>query len=730
MAMIEKRHIILLAMAAAPLMASCVAEQLPTNEKGSYSHSAVPVRAVPSLVEDWNPLTKAVSDITDINDAGLQDKGFGVYAFYTGEESFSADKAQADYTKFGLVLNNRKFSYNAGTWENTGDAEFWPASSGENLSLFAYAPWDEWHAKVQYDGTTNKVPSIKYDDYVAQSLTEAELSKQRDLLWGTNTSGNPHKNVEKDDYDPEGTVDFHFRHALAKVKFGVKGTLPGEARSQTSSGTTSYENGSAGTPEDGETTSSVGEPVFFVANNSTYYRTGSGEWSGYTYYYVRYYHATQTQTETESYVQTRYRIRTETATGATYSTSGYRYLVERATFKGFNQKGTLLLDNTSAYAPLWTNVSRFSGEDPEYVLNGSNVLSPSLRYENAATIQSNFSTYSGIQEDVTDMMSGYFLYAIPRESTDGDRIAASIKYHRLNVEGTVRVNQRRLVVQKQTRTLTRTRTRTRNSDEIKVRSRYDDTIYWDYYYSDNESDYTFSAEWPEWPEWPAGGGWNNPSWGTTWIDDSYGEWETVSESLIGATVNYNDDPATELSGQILTSLQGGRAYDINLIVAGDKIELEVVPQPWELIDFDFDYNANINDVIQALTYDSSFIDYADSRGNVYINNRMGKFYFRLGSGKYSSWQASLVGDAAFGFTDENGNFLLDDHGNRVASVRGAIDPSQMNYLYIKAIDTEASVTSHAKLRIYLIDATGDAVVALNLVNLQGVTEWTIWQNAN
>ena len=405
-------------------------------------------------------------------------------------------------------------------------------------------------------------------------------------------------------------------------------------------------------------------------------------------------------------------------------------MVERATFKGFNQKGTLLLDNTSAYAPLWTNVSRFSGEDPEYVLNGSNVLSPSLRYENAATIQSNFSTYSGIQEDVTDMMSGYFLYAIPRESTDGDRIAASIKYHRLNVEGTVRVNQRRLVVQKQTRTLTRTRTRTRNSDEIKVRSRYDDTIYWDYYYSDNESDYTFSAEWPEWPEWPAGGGWNNPSWGTTWIDDSYGEWETVSESLIGATVNYNDDPAPELSGQILTSLQGGRAYDINLIVAGDKIELEVVPQPWELIDFDFDYNANINDVIQALTYDSSFIDYADSRGNVYINNRMGKFYFRLGSGKYSSWQASLVGDAAFGFTDENGNFLLDDHGNRVASVRGAIDPSQMNYLYIKAIDTEASVTSHAKLRIYLIDATGDAVVALNLVNLQGVTEWTIWQNAN
>lgn len=169
---------------------------------------------------------------------------------------------------------------------------------------------------------------------------------------------------------------------------------------------------------------------------------------------------------------------------------------------------------------------------------------------------------------------------------------------------------------------------------------------------------------------------------------------------------------------------------MNLIVAGDKIELDVVPRPWDLKEFEFDYNANINDVIQPLTYDSSFIDYADAGGNVYINNRMGKFFFQLGAGKYASWQASLVGDAAFGFCDENGNFILDEHGNRVASIRNAIDPEVMNYIYIKPVNTEASVTSHAKLRIYYIDATGDAVVALNLVEMAGVTEWTIWQNAN
>lgn len=722
------RNILLLS-ASALLLLSCAKERLPRVLPG-YEKSNVELKVSAQLPEGWVPMTKAASDIPDIDNAGLQTEGFGVYAFYTGDEEYSSATDSSEYAKYGLVLNNRKFSYVGSEWTHSGKAEFWPTFPGENLSLFAYAPWGQWNGKVQYDG---KVPSIKYDDYVAQNLSVSELEKQKDLLWGTNTSGNPHKNVEKDDYDPEGLVDFHFRHAVAKVHFNVKGTLPGETRNMTSSGSTSASNGTAGDPENGETTSSVGAPQFNVANNSTYYRDSDQEFNydDYRWYNVRYYHAVQNQTETESYVQTRYRIRTETVTGAEYSTSGYRYLVEKATFKGFNKTGTLILDNATAYYPTWTNVTRFGGDNPEYVLDNTNVLSQSLRYENdPGIVQSNFGTYTGIKEDVTDMMSGYFLYAIPRESTDADRIAATIKYHRLNVAGTVKVNQTRQVVQKQTRTITRTRTRTRSSEEIKVRTRGNWNNAYNSYAS-TEDKYTFSEEWPEWPEWPAGGGWSNPSWGTTWIDDSYGDWEITSETpLPGATVNYNDDPAPDLSGVVMTSLQGGREYDINLIVAGDKIELEVVPKPWELYDFDFDYNANINDVIQSLTYDSSFIDYADASGNVYINNRMGKFYFKLGTGKYASWQASLVGDAAFGFTDENGEFLLDGNGNRVSSIRCAIDPTVMNYIYIKPVNTESEVTGRAKLRIYLIDATGDAVVALNLVNQLGVTEWTIVQNAN
>ena len=672
---------------------SCMKDPEPSIP-GGYRKSNVEVKVLASLPEGWTPMTKAVSDITDIDNTELQSRGFGVYAFYTGAEEYSSAVDSSAYENFGLVLKNRKFQYSASTWSNSGEAEFWPTADDDNLSLFAYAPWDTWNGVVAYDG---KVPTIQYDNYVAQNLSVSELSKQRDILWGTNTSGNPHKNVKKDDYATEGTVDFHFRHAVAKVSFAVKGSLPGESRTLTGNGTSTTVNGAARDLEEGDIVPvSPAESDITVSGNS------------------RNWTATQTLTEKRTRIQIQYRTNTETASNVRFSTQGQRYLIDNVTMKGFNRTGTLVLDNTSAYTPNWINVSKFQGSNPEYVLDASNVLTPALQSVAASTVQSNFGTYTGITEESKDLMSDYFLYAIPRNSSSGDRIAVTIRYRKLSVDGNVNATRQREIIQYQQRTIEQTRTKTRTARNTSSRTRPDANSFtmpsWD------------TVNWTDWTQW------TNPAWGA-WTAYSEGNWTITSETLTSATVNYVDAPI-DLSGEVITSLLGGRAYTINLIVAGDKMELDVVPQPWDLKEFDFDYNANINDVIQALTYDSSFIDYADAQGNVYINNRMGKFYFKLGAGKYASWQASLVGDAAFGFTDENGNFILDEHGNRVASIRNAIDPDVMNYIYIKPVNTEATVTSHAKLRIYYIDATGDAVVALNLVNMAGVTEWTIWQNAN
>ena len=155
----------------------------------------------------------------------------------------------------------------------------------------------------------------------------------------------------------------------------------------------------------------------------------------------------------------------------------------------------------------------------------------------------------------------------------------------------------------------------------------------------------------------------------------------------------------------------------------------MVPNPWELEDEPaFTYDDNINKILQYLDYDSAFIDYEDG-GNVYINNRMGKFYFKLDEGKYVSWKASLEGaPGSFGFTDENGHWIMDGDV-KATSIGGPIDPNVMNYIYIKAVDPASPTTNKAKLRIRGTDSNEEDTVLLNLVNNENVVEWTIVQNA-
>ena len=204
---------ILILLLAGTAVLSCRREEIPVPEpKPEYPAGKTPILAQPYIDED----------ITEVGADELQESGFGLYAFYTGTESYSSAKDSSDYANFGLVLNNRQYTYSGSAWQNAGVPEFWPASKGDKLTLLAYAPYDTWHEKVSYDG---RVPFIVYDDYVAQSLTASELSKQRDILWGTNSAGLPHRDVEKDEYSPEGTADIHFRHAVAKVQLMARSML-------------------------------------------------------------------------------------------------------------------------------------------------------------------------------------------------------------------------------------------------------------------------------------------------------------------------------------------------------------------------------------------------------------------------------------------------------------------------------------------------------------------------
>lgn len=218
--------------------------------------------------------------------------------------------------------------------------------------------------------------------------------------------------------------------------------------------------------------------------------------------------------------------------------------------------------------------------------------------------------------------------------------------------------------------------------------------------------------------------------------------ESVSEDYEFVNNQDNGGLGFKAVGKIASDILGGRDYTVNLYLDGRELNLTVIPQPWDLHETTYDYNGFINPVEQSLTYDANFV-YDVVEDKVYINNRMGKFYFRLGTGTYLYWQASLIGDDAFAFTDENGEYLRDNSGNLMTSIRGDLNGST-SYIYVKAINTASRVTSQAKLRIYLFNSENHAVVALPKDNwlfvsstysdaqghLHRVQEWTVVQTAN
>ena len=712
-----------------PLLYSCRREE-PWNSENPRYYKAGEIVVRPYADEDWQPMekTKALADLEakDVDINRLKDPvngGFGVYAYYTGADDFSGINDNS--TIHGLVFNKRKFVWESDTWKNyqwngsayaAGKSEFWPAKTSENLTFFAFAPWATWYDKVQTSSTYD-CPYIVYDSYVAEDLSPAELEAQEDILWGTNTFGMAHKNVGMTDYTPEGVVDMHFRHAVAKVHFSVLGSLAGTSvtagnivqKGSTPVGSVSESRG---------TENETGPTIMRLPNNSDFVRIQEGR--NYRAYQYRVTTYTIEERQEQNYTLTR---------SARVTVNGKVYLVDNVTFSGFKDSGTLLLDNASAYSPSWV----LGNSTVNYTLSPSGTaLKTSLQAVPEATLRNNLSTYSGISETATDMMGGYYLYVLPKENGSSP-IDVSFVYKTAQVNGQETVDQVSGEVRAyRTRTLTRRYVEERKSTNT-GNSRF--TPSWSDNWTIGNGTATVSGQvdgdilgW--WPG-PDADDYTDPEWGD-WVipDPDPSSWTTVE----GSGTPYGTPSATyietkTLTGQINTVFEGGNAYVIKLIVSGKELNLEVTPEPWELEDLPaYTFRNDENWPIQYLDYDSAYIDYEEG-GNVYINNRMGKFSFQLNSGKYLSWQASLVGDPAFGFTDENGHFLMEG-GEMVSSIRGPIDPNVMNYIYVRAINSSATVTSRAKLRIYGIDSNGDATALLYLVNNPDVVEWTIVQNAN
>ena len=656
--------------------------------------SCVRVDPVPGPDDDDGRKEIAFSTTTeatkgDMTQADLEHDGWGLYGYYTGT---------SDYTKpsevQGVLFNHRKVSWVNSAWDYSRDSdhkkEYWPMSPDEKVSFFAYAPYEGFHNSVSVD--IDDGPRVTY-------TATTNLSEQKDLLWGTNTSGLPHRNVGLASY-PDSTVDMHFRHAPAKIHFTINGASLGDETSQPSP----YGNASSTT-----TYGDIIRPNPAVPTGDTYSSYGNS----YTLYYA---YRTKTVVTTQTYRQT---------------LSGFKILLNTVNMTNFIKQGLLHLNNPDSYVPYWTENEAAGFLDYSFVQSGltTSIVNP----DNETTLASGWgTTYLGVDSDPKELLPtpNNYIYMVPKAAKSGDdaheNITITVTYHVIGL----------------TKTVEFTRTTTTVSYQCVPYYLRNSTPY---YKINNSSTYTNYPEYYtlDWKDVT-----NNPNY------PSSSSFEDGAKSDVGSAVfNYSQDNngssdttvpgrGFRAVGSINSDILGGRDYTINLYLDGRELNLTVIPQPWDLNETMYNYDTTLNPVLQSLTYDSDFV-YTVIGSNVYINNRMGKFYFKLGSGMYLYWQASLIGDDAFAFTDENGNYLRDEDGNLRTTVRGDIGDA-MNYIYVKAINTASKVTSKAKLRIYLFNSENRAVVALPRTgwlfvsasyldgegHSQQVQEWSVVQTAN
>ena len=151
----------------------------------------------------------ASSRATVIDNAALAQQGFGVFAYYTGQNDFVATTSNGNVASPCNFMSNEVVKgTNTGTdaapnysWTYS-PLKYWPNNSGDKLTFFAYAPYIE---------NTTVNPGLASFEFIVAD----DVKDQKDLLWAA-----PHMNVTKATID--GAIDFQFKHALSRIGFDVQ----------------------------------------------------------------------------------------------------------------------------------------------------------------------------------------------------------------------------------------------------------------------------------------------------------------------------------------------------------------------------------------------------------------------------------------------------------------------------------------------------------------------------
>ncbi len=155
----------------------------------------------------------------------LQDKGFGIIAYYTDDNLYSSIY-QPNF------MYNTKVTYNGSAWEYT-PVQYWPNEFGNNaisegvdrLSFFAYAPYVDVTPVtgiVENDDASGIVGlsrNAAVGDPFVKYYVNLDPTQQVDFCWGVNEAGKPHVDLTKQGVDDQ--VKFYFNHALAALNVQI-----------------------------------------------------------------------------------------------------------------------------------------------------------------------------------------------------------------------------------------------------------------------------------------------------------------------------------------------------------------------------------------------------------------------------------------------------------------------------------------------------------------------------
>ncbi|MBR5298111.1 MAG: fimbrillin family protein, partial [Parabacteroides sp.] len=151
----------------------------------------------------------------DSGTTGIQTTGFGVLASYTGQSDFS--------NQIPNFMYNQRVFYNSG-WTYS-PLKYWPPTGGDQISFFAYAPYDDANNDKGIvlsgnDKDTDGAPTITFT--VNEDPTKM-VDFVADVQMNQRYFGDDGNGTDQDtDGVNESEVKFIFKHELTRVSFNAK----------------------------------------------------------------------------------------------------------------------------------------------------------------------------------------------------------------------------------------------------------------------------------------------------------------------------------------------------------------------------------------------------------------------------------------------------------------------------------------------------------------------------